>query len=128
MQVYRIISIHKFNFIEISLNKTLFNNLNDMEDYEKRAEMIIIAAYKKGGSISYAEALDTIKSDSMPKGTEGVLSLYGDLYDVLIDASNWDTYRLHEKGMNFARSGGFTGENRRGILKWIAAILGMSIS
>lgn len=95
-----------------------------MKYYEKKADKIILAARKNGGRISYDNALQTVGADNISNEIEDVLSIYGEIYSNTFGISNaaWDTYRLNEKGMRFARGGGFTGERRRAILYKTGAI------
>lgn len=94
-----------------------------MEDYEKKAEKIIITAYKKGGSISYDDALGAINANNVSEEIKNILSIFGEIYANTFGVSEiWDTYRLNEKGMKFARSGCFTGEKKRLILYKTGAI------
>lgn len=96
-----------------------------MLEYERKAERIIMDAYNNGGTLKIDEILKKYSNDLdyISESVANVLNSYGDLGSNTISSEHgWTWFKLSEKGMEFARTGCFTGERKRGKLTRIGAI------
>lgn len=100
-------------------------NTRNMLEYERKAEKIIISAYKKGGKITIDDILREFNEDYIARTVMNILYNYGETEGSLILSESgilvkspydWSCLKLSEKGMEFARKGCFTGEERRELL------------
>lgn len=94
-----------------------------MNIYERKAEKIIMMVYNIGGFIEIEKVLSKFDDSYIDDDVMRVLDLYGTTGSNVIDSKyGWTWYKLSEKGFQFARSGGFSGEKNRRLISLIGVI------